>query len=393
MREAPSIDAALLFSLAQQQGLDIVAVTSADPLEADAERLQAWQQAGYAGEMEYMQRPSSLLAVPQALLPEARSVVTVAVAYDRSPRPPCPPGFGLVARYAWGRDYHKLLRRRLERLCQEVERALGTTIRTRIFSDSVPLLERALAQRAGLGFIGKNTLLIIPGRGSLLLLAEVLWDVVVRDLPPTPRTAAHCGGCVQCLKSCPTGAFVEAKILDARRCISYLTIEKRGALSPQERPLLGEWVFGCDICQEVCPFNFLTLKRREPAALPELGASAGVGGVLELGRVLQIRTHEEFVATFGGTALMRATRPGLLRNAAIVAANTGASHLFELLCLAACEDSAGVVRQHALWGATSIAQREGTLAVEKVRELLQRGSLDPDTAVRVEAAALLASLG
>jgi epoxyqueuosine reductase len=164
-------------------------------------------------------------------------------------------------------------------------------------------------------------------------------------------------------------------------------------LLPEERPLLGSWVFGCDICQEVCPFNFLTLKRREPAALPELGAAAGAGGALDLGRVLHIRTQQEFVATFGGTALMRATRPGLLRNAAVVAANTAAVQLLEPLCLVAREESAAVVRQHALWAAARIAQRQGTLAVGKVRELLQRASTDPDIAVRAEAAALHAALG
>ncbi len=374
-----------LQELARGVGLDVVGVTDAAQLHHDLEHLKGWQEAGYAGDMEYMLREPELLASPERLLEGARSVVTVALAYDRAPRPVLAPGFGRVARYAWGRDYHKVLRKRLELLIRGVEEHLGRSLSFRVFSDSVPLLERALAKRSEISFIGKNTMAIVPGRGSFFLLGEVLWELDIVDCNRETPSASHCGTCTNCLSRCPTQAFVSERVLDARRCISYLTIEKRGPLTYEERVWIGEWVFGCDICQEVCPFNFVSLKKGSRASIQEFNAEQGVGPALDLGRVLKLRSHDEFVGHFGGTALMRAKREGLLRNAAVVAANTCAVELIEPLRVAAREDKSPIVRQHAVWALTTLGMCEGGAAREFVKDTLMAARQDPSEEVKNEA--------
>ncbi len=373
-----------LLALARGVGLDVVGVTDAAQLHRDLQHLQAWQQAGYAGTMNYMLREPELLVSPERLMQGVRSVVIVALAYDRAPRPALPRGFGRVARYAWGRDYHKVLRKRLQLLIRAVEEHLGRSLSFGAFSDSVPLLERALARRSELAFIGKNTMAIVPGRGSFFLLGEVLWELEIVDRESGAPSASHCGSCTRCLSSCPTQAFVSERVLDARRCISYLTIEKRGALTPTERGWLGEWVFGCDICQDVCPFNFVTLKRGIRSEIEEFNAEQGVGPALDLRRVMGIRSHDEFVGSFGGTALMRAKREGLLRNAAVVAANTGAVELIESLRVAAREDESSIVRQHAVWALTTLGVREGGVALELAKKTLMAARHDPSAEVICE---------
>lgn len=371
-------------SLAAEVGLSVVSVTTADDLEGAREHLEAWQRDGLAAEMEYMKRSPELLASPLKLLPTARSIVTIAVFYERVPRLPLERGHGRVARYAWGRDYHKVLRRRLERLVKVTEQRLGHSVQCRVFADSVPLLERALANRSGLGFIGKNTMAILPKEGSFFFLGELLWDVAVESPPPTPSSPAHCGSCSRCISQCPTGAFVKERVLDAGRCISYLTIEKRSALTVQEREWLGEWLFGCDVCQEVCPFNVVPLKKRSESYASELGREYGIGPSLSLERVLTIKDDAEFSKIFQGTALMRAKRIGLARNAAIVAANTHAEHLFPLLCELGQYDPAPLVRRHALWASAVVASRSGDRYVERVRGVLDRAAQEADDGVRDE---------
>ena len=246
-----------LKTLAAEVGLSIVSVARPDELEGDKGYLEAWQQQGLAAEMEYMNRSADLLTTPIRLLSSVKSIVVIAVFYERAPRLPLEKGYGRIARYAWGRDYHKVLRRRLERLLEVAQRHVGRAIDYRVFADSVPLLERALANRSGLGFIGKNTMAILPKEGSFFFLGELLWDIKIEPLSARVESSAHCGSCTNCLSQCPTGAFVKERVLDARKCISYLTIEKRSALTYQEREWLGEWLFGCDVCQEVCPFNIV----------------------------------------------------------------------------------------------------------------------------------------
>jgi epoxyqueuosine reductase len=388
-----SISFNVLQSLAASVGLSVVAVADAEPLSEDMAYLQRWQEAGYAGEMSYMLRPADLLGSPKQLEQAARTVVVIGAFYDRSEREQLKPGFGRVARYAWGRDYHKVLRKRLQLLVEEVQRALGIVPVFRLFSDSVPLLERAVASKAGLGFVGKNTLVIVPRAGSFMFLGEVLWDLEVTELPRvTPKHVggtrfgkSHCGSCTQCLSGCPTEAFVEPYVLDARRCISYLTIEKRGELTLEERAWIGEWLFGCDVCQEVCPFNAISIKGRKGPQIPEFEASQGVGQMVSLVETLGIRTDDEFAARFAGTPVMRAKREGLVRNAAVVAANTRYAPSVEALRAAVLEDSSPIVRQHALWAYCHLSTLEGGVARRISEQLVARALDDPEISVRREA--------
>jgi len=375
-----------LQELAASVGLAVVGVADADALREDRERLRLWQEAGYSGEMVFMQRDPDLLSNPDRLLPGVRSVVVVGAFYDRGERLPLPHGHGRVARYAWGRDYHKVLKARLEQLCTIVRQHLPTTFECRVFTDSVPLLERALARRAGLGFVGKNSMVIMPRAGSFLFLGEVLWSLEVTDLPNAPEVQqSHCGTCSRCLDRCPTSAFVGERVLDARRCISYLTIEKRGNLSWQEREWLGEWVFGCDACQDVCPFNVISISGRYRPDCPEFESAAGVGQSLNLAEVLSIRSDAEYVRRFAGTPLMRAKREGLVRNAAVVAANTRSADLLGPLASAVREDSAPVIRAHALWGYVMISAGLGTGAITSAKELAGVCVGDSDPIVSSEA--------
>lgn len=313
-----------------------------------------------------------------------------AVRYDQAPHPARPPGFGRVARYAWGLDYHGTLKRRLQRVVRRLQRHLGRRFDYRTFTDAVPLLERAYAVRAGLGFIGRNTLLIRPGVGSYLLLAELVSEVEVAEATPA---AAHrgCGGCHRCQPACPTEALVEEYQLDARRCISYLTIEKRGALSLQERGWIGEWLFGCDVCQDVCPFNHRAQRREGRADLERLTATRGVGPLLNLAELLQLRDAQMFWERFKGTALRRAGRESLLRNACAVAVNTRAGTLLPDLERAFQEDASPLVRQHALWAVVTLAALDGAVP-SQARRCLESARRDPAPEVREEALALLEHL-
>jgi epoxyqueuosine reductase len=377
----------------------VVGIADAEVLSEDREYLKAWQEAGFAGDMAFMQRDPDLLSAPQAIFPSARSIVVIGAFYDRGKRDELPHGHGRVARYAWGRDYHKVLRKRLQMLCQLVERQLAVSLEHRIFADSVPLLERALARRAGLGFVGKNTMVILPRAGSFMFLGEILWDLEVDAVPDTVSSGvvspvvaeliqARCGGCSRCLDRCPTGALVNERVLDARRCISYLTIEKRGFLASIERAWLGEWIFGCDVCQDVCPFNAISISKRVKPDCEEFLPEFGAGRSLNLVEVLSIRSDGEFVKRFGGTPLMRAKREGLLRNAAVVAANTGVFEALAALKSAVTEDASPIVRGHALWAFGVIGLNSGSRLDAEVKELVRVSERDPDLAVRAEASAI-----
>ena len=368
-------------SIAAGCGLTVLGVTDLAPLQPDAERLAAWQKSGFAGEMQYMQREPALLSDPTKLCTDAQSVVSFALRYDQSAVVDRPTGFGRVARYAWGRDYHRVIKKCLTVFVRECGATLGFKPSHRIFVDAVPLLERALAERAGLGFIGKNSMLIRPGYGSMFFIAQLLWELEV--VGSGEERSGSCGDCIRCVSACPTDAIVSERVVDARRCISYLTIEKRTPFSAWERSAIGEWVFGCDICQDVCPFNYAGLKREVRADLESLNAEHGVGPVLNLEDVLSLRTHEQFTAQFGGTALMRAGREGLLRNAAIVAANTSAVQLIPALIDTVEDDSSELVRQHALWACSQLSSGR------QVSNILDRALRDPCPQVVKEAKSIV----
>jgi epoxyqueuosine reductase len=301
---------------AAARGFDLCGVAPAVAPTTLAD-LHAWLDRGFAGEMQYIERRREAYASPEHVLPGVRSVILLAMNYRTADPPPTPAGQGRVARYAWGTaDYHDLLRERLRQLADWLH-AEVTGCRTRGIVDTAPLLERDFARLAGLGWFGKNTMLINKRLGSWLFLAALLTDV---ELPPdAPHDAAHCGTCTRCLEACPTDAFPTPYVLDATRCISYLTIEKRGEIPADLHSGVGEWLFGCDICNEVCPWNRKAPRSTEPAFQPQLALfSADPREFLQL-------TDAEFDERYGGTPLARTGREGMRRNAEIVAANAAAA--------------------------------------------------------------------
>jgi len=381
-----------LREIAHSFSLSILGLSDLAPLDDAANSLKDWQNKGYAADMAFMKRPLELLSRPQELCPAACSIMAFCVNYDRGERLSLAPGHGRVARYAWGRDYHKVLRRQLQALVRAVEDELGEKLEFRVFSDSVPLLERAIAAKAGLGFIGKNSMLIRYKSGSFFFISEILWNLKIvksQNKPILHIQDNNCGSCTLCKDQCPTEAIVDDYKIDARKCISYLTIEKRDALSEWERRALGEWVFGCDICQEVCPFNYQTLNRKDKADLIDLSGQAGVGPQLNLSQALQIRNDDRFIATFQGTPLMRAKRVGLLRNASVVAANTRSEELTPHLVACVREDSSAIVRQHALWALFNLERDCNSVGRNFIKSLLEESLRDTDLGVSGEAFSLL----
>ena len=348
------LEYSLISDIAQRHGLSVLGVADCSELTNDRKFLESWQQNGYAGNMHYMNRSADLLANPHELAPWARSIIVFSVNYSQQAPHELPSGYGRVARYAWGRDYHKVIKKLVTKVAEEISTA-SSQMNFKVHTDSVPALERALAKRAGLGFIGKNSMLIQPKIGSFFFIAEIFTDAVVEGFK-SERVDVNCGTCSSCKSACPTNAIVSDYTVDARKCISYLTIERKDAFNEWEREALGEWIFGCDICQEVCPFNHTSLKEQRSALIEELDHAAGVGPLLSLEEVLKLRTSDQFLECFAGTPLMRPKRAGLLRNAMVVAANTKSDSLYEAILTCAQHDSSPIVRQHALWALFRLEQ-------------------------------------
>jgi len=363
---------------ARDLGFEVAGVTSLEPLHRDDIEYQEWREAGFAAGMDYMTRRPELHAHPRALVPFAQSILTLAINYyAAAPEFEHEHRFGRVARYAWGRDYHDVVRPRLEALAGRIEQIAGHPIHARCFVDAVPLLERAVAARAGLGFFGKNTNLLQPRSGSWFFLSEILLDL---ELPAdNHKIKVSCGTCRRCIDACPTDAFAAPYKLDSRKCISYLTIENKGAIPLELRAGIGDWIFGCDICQDICPFNRFATETQWPELQPE----AGAGSRLELAGVLSIANDEDFRKRFRGTPLARPKRRGLLRNAAIVAANVGAIRAVPSLIERIEYDAEPLIRGHALW---ALGQLDSKRAAAIAERLLKS---DPDASVREEASGLL----
>jgi epoxyqueuosine reductase len=330
---------------ARKIGFDAVGMGPVDVAE-DGRRLLAWVGEGAAGEMEYMTRDPEKRADPARAFPGARSVVAVALSHDPGTEPgaePHPDGGGprgIVARYARGRDYHRVMETRLRRLRDAIVRAGGPGTRAWWAVDHTPALDRALARSAGLGFFGKSTSLIRPGLGSYFVLGEVLTNL---ELPADRPRAGSCGTCERCIDACPTGAITGPYRVDARRCVSYLTIELQGAIPEELRPGIGTMIFGCDVCQEVCPWN----RFARPVSAKDLRPRA-VAVAPDLVR-LAAMSEAEWRAEFQGTAVVRAGWRGFRRNVAVALGNAGdPAGLPALRSLAACGDP--LVEEHARWG-------------------------------------------
>lgn len=355
---------------ADRVGLDLLGITPPRGDAAAQRRFERWIALGRHGEMRYLERHAPAKTDAAALLPGCAAVIVVGLSYNRRPAPATHPqalaavreadaarrsgriaATGRIAMYAWGRDYHRVLRRKLRDLIGTLAGALPGE-RFRWGADATPLLETHFAARAGLGFQGKHTLLIHRRLGSWFVIGEVLTTAslpATAPLPaaPPPQAAGarpRCGtACNHCRDVCPTGALDDEWRIDARRCISYLTIEHQGAIPVELRPLIGDWLFGCDLCQEVCPWNVRAAPARERDFIADRA-----GPAIDLAEVLAIRDHAQLAARFAGTPLMRAGRRGLVRNACVVAANVRAHHLLGAL-QALTADRDPVVAEHARW--------------------------------------------
>lgn len=336
--------AAAVKARALELGFDRVAVGPAGPPEHGA-AFERWLDAGYAGGMAYLERGRADRLDPERLLPGCRSVVAVALVY--APHGDSP-GWERIARYAHGRDYHDLVRPRLGALVALLREAGGPDVRSRAAVDTSAVLERDLAARAGLGWIGKNTNLLHPELGSYFFIGIVL---TTAELAVDARVPDRCGTCTACLDACPTAAFAAPRVLDARRCIAYLTIEHRGAIEPALRDRLDGWLFGCDVCQEVCPWNRKAPAAREPALAPS-GPAPTAEELLGL-------DDAAFRARFHGSALTRARRQGLARNAALALARRRDAGALPAL-RRACEDPDPVVADAARWALERAADGPAT---------------------------------
>jgi len=356
-----------------------------------------WLDRGFAGVMKtWLERHAPLRADPRQLLADARSVIMLATDYSTVPgmeSSPCETGRGRVSRYAWGDDYHDQLRGRSNALAAWLE-AEVPGCRTRGVVDSAPLAEREFGWRAGLGWFGKNTMLISPATdggpaaGSYFFLTAVLTDL---ELPADePVEFDHCGTCTACLDACPTGALVEPRVLDATRCISGLTIEDHGPIPHDLRPGMGDWIFGCDVCQEVCPWNRHAPLSTEGSFLPRPrdGEGWGEGTTVPLAELLRL-DQREFRERFRGSPLVRATRRGLLRSAAIALGNRPDAAAAAAL-VAALEDADPVVRGAAAWALGRWRRTGGPLEGQASGPLVARLPLESDPVVREEIVSALA---
>ncbi len=333
---------------------------------------ERWLAAGHHGTMDYLAADAVARRDPRALLADARTVVTVALSYAHAEPTPIGPGpHGFIARYARGPDYHVVIKQRLTELARTLSARLGRPIASRACVDTAPLLEREAAHRAGLGFLAKNTMVIAPGLGSYILLGELLLDV---EAAPSHEATPRCGQCRACLDVCPTGAIVDAYTLDARRCISYLTIESRGPIPRDLRPAIGDMIFGCDRCQEVCPFN-----AQAPAGSPLLAPRPGrarppLVELLGLGAA----RFRKYVAR---TAMRRIHRAQLLRNVAVALGNVGGPEAISPLVQALGEPAA-LVRSHVVWALGQIARRHPDSSAQSA--LRSHRAMEKDPAVLEE---------
>jgi epoxyqueuosine reductase len=361
---------------AHSLGFQLVGVTTPDPPPHYAV-YEGWLEAGRHGEMAYLasERARQRRADPRLILPEFRSILVLGIRY------PAPeedgdhlPTNGRVASYAWGDDYHEILADRLRQLVVFIETQAGTPVPNRWYTDTGPILERDLAQRAGLGWIGKNTCLIAPRLGSYFFLAEVLLGI---DLEPDPPFIPdYCGSCTRCLEACPTACILPDRTLDASRCISYLTIELKGAIPPDLRQLMEGWVFGCDVCQQVCPWNQrFAAPEGDAAFAPRPGVQSP-----DLARELAL-TPKDFNHKFKDSPVQRTKRRGYLRNVAVALGNQRSPAAIPGLVNALLGESEPLVRQHAAWALGQIggetASRELQLALrtemdESVRAEIRR---------------------
>ncbi len=357
--------------LAAAAGLNVARVTSADPFDGLAEKLEAHIDAGRMAGLDWFTvERARFSADPRNLHAGGRSIIAVGLPYwqpdiqppdDDEPR-------GRISRYAWGRDYHKTLKNRMRDLQQRLEQDVGHAIEARLLVDTARIVDRAVAARSGLGWYGKNAMILVPGHGSWVMLGELVVDV---EIEVDPSLKPRCGQCTGCLDACPTGALVAPYTVDTPRCISFLTIELRGPIPRELRPQMGNWVFGCDACQDVCPYTGAARPADDEAFRP-----ARIENAFPSLHWLLRMTEPEFREVYRGTAVLRTKRAGLARNAAIALGNTGTARDLAVLEDALISHDEPLVRGHAAWAMARIDRSVASAA------LLQRLVREEDASVR-----------
>ena len=375
-----AVSATRLKQRARDLGFNLVGITRAAP-SPTLDAYFRWIERGMHGTMGYMARPDRQARRRDlnVILPNAHSIVIVGLDYRSFAMPDDilqDPSRGRIASYAWNLDYHDMMTPRLEQVADWLQAESGQTAKHRVYVDTGAILERSHAQQAGMGFIGKNTMLIHPRRGSYFFLGEIITDLEFDDYDK-PNRPTLCGSCTRCLSACPTDAFPEPHILDSRRCISYLTIEHKGWIDRDLRPLMGNWIYGCDICQDVCPFQRFTSETTEVAFQP-------VNWNRVAPRLVDVLALDEakFKTNYHDSPIYRIKRERLVRNACVAAGNGSVTEAIPLLA-DLLEDDSPLVRGHAAWAL-------GQLIAENATPLLKRRyNREPDSQVRREIESVL----
>lgn len=344
---------------AKRLGFSLVGVTTPDPPD-HLDFYQGWLLEGHHADMAWMATDRALerRADPKKILPECQSILALGMPY---PYPEGRKGDGKISSYAWHENYHQVLTEKMRHLVIFIEEQVEKEIPNRWYTDTGPILERELAKRAGLGWFGKNTTLINPDQGSFFFLAEIFLGIALE--PDSPFNSEHCGTCTRCIEACPTGSLKEPYTLDANLCISYLTIELDDFVPRELRPQMEGWIFGCDICQAVCPWNekfaadnwILEEFRRRPET-----------SEIKLEEEIQL-SEEDFREKFRDSAVKRTKRRGYLRNVAIALGNKGDKDAVPVLC-DALEDKEPLVRGHAAWALGRIGGEEAALSLQAAME-------------------------
>ncbi len=340
----------------QEFGFSLVGIMLAEPT-LTFNHYADWVEHEYYGSMEWIHsdgRKEKRMDV-RTIMPSAKSVITLAYSYYTEDLPEGvlnDSSRGIFARYAWGRDYHKIIKKKLIGIIKRIEEEMGYSIEAKAYVDTGPILERTLAQRAGLGFIGKNSMLINSALGSYLFLSEIVIDQEcepiyagrMRTTPDGVTSSGGCRTCTKCIDMCPTKAIIQPYVIDARKCISYLTIENKSSIPEEIRPLMKNRIYGCDICQEVCPWNSTKKSKSHQSDFLEADLERQAPKLIDLAQL----TEEDFFERFKGTPIMRSKRRGLLRNVAVALGNWGSREAVPSLELLASDDDE-LIRDHAKW--------------------------------------------
>lgn len=341
-----------IIEIAHGLGFQRTVIASVQPMTERRRYFEEWLARGQAAGMEYLKRNPEFRTSPALLFPSSRSAIVVSASYYTAVPPDPGPLFGRVARYAVGLDYHAVLRARLRALKSEIEKCAGRPLLGKAYTDDVALYEQGIAANHGLGFRGRHTLIIGPKlAGTFNFVAELFTDL---DLEPDEPYEGTCGKCFRCGQGCPTDAIGFETGIDSNKCISYLTIENKGGIPVELRSKVGRWIFGCDVCQEVCPYN-----QRPPEALwDEFQPDRGAGHFLSIRRILEIQSEEQFRREFAHTPLRRPKLRGMKRNALVVAGNAlrassfpteSLDDLLRTVSVIARDDADAMLKEHALW--------------------------------------------